>query len=235
MLPYTIGNYLAPMLNKPTPGVDHPEFKAAEAEARNRYQRYLDIQGTRSPDWFHRELGKIMWDNCGMARSKESLEKALQEIPVLREEFYRELLYLGHAAALYAARSPAYTTPDVDAIGDKERAPRRVDRRDVVKIRPYGIGVFGGVLQPVQSEVVVILDADAEDHALLLRGIASFAGGCGFAVLYNSSTRTVLVVGVLALLGNELRRMASDAYAQGRDPLDDTTEAATRRAARGTP
>ena len=70
VLPYTIGNYLAPMLNKPTPGVDHPEFKAAEAAARQRFQGYLDIKGTRSPDQFHRELGKIIWDYCGMERTE---------------------------------------------------------------------------------------------------------------------------------------------------------------------
>ena len=60
VLPYTIGNYLAPMLNKPIPGTDHPGFLAAETEARNRFQRFLDVKGTRSPDWFHRELGKII-------------------------------------------------------------------------------------------------------------------------------------------------------------------------------
>ncbi|MEP7047451.1 MAG: fumarate reductase/succinate dehydrogenase flavoprotein subunit, partial [Ilumatobacteraceae bacterium] len=65
VLPYTVGNYLAPLLGKPTPGIDHPEFKAAEAAAGARFQGYLDIKGTRSPDHFHRELGKIIWDYCG--------------------------------------------------------------------------------------------------------------------------------------------------------------------------
>ena len=95
VLPYTIGNYLAPMLNKPMPGVDHPEFKAAEAEARNRYQQYLDIKGTRSPDWFHRELGKIIWDYCGMERTEQGLEKALSELPPLYEEFKKDLRVTG--------------------------------------------------------------------------------------------------------------------------------------------
>ena len=73
VLPYTIGNYLAPLLGKTAPGIDHPEFKAAEAAARQRFQGYLDIQGTRSPDWFHRELGKIIWDYCGMERTEQGL------------------------------------------------------------------------------------------------------------------------------------------------------------------
>ena len=67
-------------------------FQAAEAEVRDNTNRLLKAKGTRSVDDFHRDLGNIMWDNCGMARSKESLEKALQEIPVLREEFYRARL-----------------------------------------------------------------------------------------------------------------------------------------------
>ena len=70
VLPYTIGNGLAPLLNKPTPGVDHPAFKQAEQEATDRFRRYLEIGGTRSPDWFHRELGKIIWDYCGMERTE---------------------------------------------------------------------------------------------------------------------------------------------------------------------
>jgi succinate dehydrogenase / fumarate reductase flavoprotein subunit len=69
VLPYTIGNYLAPMLNQPIPGTDHPEFKAAEQAARDRFAGYVNNQGTRSPDHFHRELGKIIWDYCGMERT----------------------------------------------------------------------------------------------------------------------------------------------------------------------
>ena len=87
VLPYTIGNYLAPLLNKPIPGTDHPEFKRVEQAARDRFERYLSIKGTRSPDWFHRELGKIIWDYCGMERTAEGLEKALSELPALYAEF----------------------------------------------------------------------------------------------------------------------------------------------------
>ena len=71
VLPYTIGNYLAPMLNKPIPGTDHPEFAAAEAGGPRALRAATStIGGTRSPDYFHRELGKIIWDYCGMERTE---------------------------------------------------------------------------------------------------------------------------------------------------------------------
>ncbi|MGA0064300.1 MAG: fumarate reductase/succinate dehydrogenase flavoprotein subunit [Ilumatobacteraceae bacterium] len=95
VLPYTIGNGLAPLLNKTIPGTDHPEFKAAEQAARDRFNGYLAVNGTRSPDWFHRELGKIIWDYCGMERSQAGLEKAIGEIPALYEEFKKDLRVTG--------------------------------------------------------------------------------------------------------------------------------------------
>ena len=100
VLPYTMGNYLAPMLNKPIPGVDHPEFQAAEHAARERFSRYLDVRGTRSPDQFHRELGRIVWDYCGMDRNAEGLEKALGEIPALYEEFQADLRVTGDGSSV---------------------------------------------------------------------------------------------------------------------------------------
>ncbi len=91
ILPYTLADYLAGLLGtRPLP-TDHPAFKQVEAEVADRVKRLLAIRGTRSPDYFHRELGKIMWDLCGMERSAEGLQKALTEIPALREEFYRDL------------------------------------------------------------------------------------------------------------------------------------------------
>jgi succinate dehydrogenase flavoprotein subunit len=95
VLPYTLGNYLAPMLNKPIPGTDHDAFKAAESAARERFGHYLDIGGHKSPDHFHRELGKIIWDYCGMERNEAGLEKALAEIPALYDEFQRDLRVTG--------------------------------------------------------------------------------------------------------------------------------------------
>ncbi|CAN5547953.1 fumarate reductase/succinate dehydrogenase flavoprotein subunit [soil metagenome] len=95
VLPNTIGNHLAPKLNTPIPDTDHPEFVAAEQAARDRFNGYLNIGGTRSPDDFHRELGRIVWDYCGMERTAEGLDKALSEIPALYEEFCKDLRVTG--------------------------------------------------------------------------------------------------------------------------------------------
>jgi len=95
VLPYTIGNYLAPLLGTSPLGSDEPVFAEAEANVGDDIKRLLSTNGSRSVDWFHRELGKIVWDNCGMARSKETLDKALADIPALREEFHRDVRVLG--------------------------------------------------------------------------------------------------------------------------------------------
>ena len=95
VLPYTIGNGLAPLLGKSMPGIDHPEFKAAEEAARDRFNAYLAINGTKSPDYFHRELGKIIWDYCGMERTEEGLKKALELLPALYQEFKTDLRVTG--------------------------------------------------------------------------------------------------------------------------------------------
>jgi succinate dehydrogenase / fumarate reductase flavoprotein subunit len=117
VLPYTMGSYLAPMLNQPIPGTDHPEFQRAEAEARERYGRYLDIRGTRSPDWFHRELGKIIWDHCGMERTAEGLSKALAEIPALYAEFQSDLRVTGTGDTLNQTLEKAGRVDDFFQLG----------------------------------------------------------------------------------------------------------------------
>ncbi len=95
VLPYTISNGLAPLLNKSIPTTDHPAFKEAENEAKARFSGYLSVKGKRSPDWFHRELGKIIWDYCGMERTKEGLQKALTDLPTLYQEFKTDLRVTG--------------------------------------------------------------------------------------------------------------------------------------------
>ena len=117
VLPYTIGNELAPMLNKAVPGTDHPEFKKAEEEARNRYNGYLAVNGTKSPDFFHRELGKIIWDYCGMERTQQGLEKALSEIPALYEEFQKDLKVTGDANSLNQTLEKAGRVDDFFQLG----------------------------------------------------------------------------------------------------------------------
>jgi succinate dehydrogenase / fumarate reductase flavoprotein subunit len=99
VIPYTIGHYLASTkLEKVT--TEHPEFVAAREAVEARTKKLLSINGKRTVDSFHRELGKIMWDKCGMARTAEGLKQALQEIPKLREEFWRDVKVPGTGAEL---------------------------------------------------------------------------------------------------------------------------------------
>jgi len=112
VLPYTVPNYLAGMLGDPVVPTDDPAFTEAEAGVRDHVARLLSVKGTRSVDHFHRELGKIMWDHCGMARSQASLEKALGEIPALRQEFDKDLRLLGSADTLNQALEKAGRVAD---------------------------------------------------------------------------------------------------------------------------
>jgi succinate dehydrogenase / fumarate reductase flavoprotein subunit len=99
VIPATLPNYLASQ----KPGgvtTDHAEFRKIEDEVRLRTKTLLDINGKRSASSFHRELGLLIWDNCGMARSKESLTAALKRIPELREEFWKNLSVLGSGQGL---------------------------------------------------------------------------------------------------------------------------------------
>ena len=99
VIPYTIGDYLAS--NKlETVTTDHPEFVAARQAVEARTQKLLSINGTRTVDSFHRELGRILWDKCGMARDAAGLKQALVEIPRLREEFWRNVKVPGVGAEL---------------------------------------------------------------------------------------------------------------------------------------
>lgn len=92
--PPTIADYLA--TNKPAPiSTAHPEVVSTLAAVEERTKKLLSIRGKRSAEWFYRELGKIMWDRCGMARSREGLEQALREIPTLREELWRDVFVPG--------------------------------------------------------------------------------------------------------------------------------------------
>ena len=95
VLPSTISSGLAPLLGKTMPGIDHPAFKEAEKQAKDRFTGYLNTKGKRSPDWFHRELGKIIWDKCGMERTKEGLREALTDLPALYNEFQTDLRVTG--------------------------------------------------------------------------------------------------------------------------------------------
>jgi succinate dehydrogenase flavoprotein subunit len=95
VLPNTITDYLAGVLGDPPVPTSDPVFAAVESEVDERVRTLLAVNGSRSVDWFHRELGKVLWDNCGMERSADSLKKALGEIPPLRAEFHADVRVLG--------------------------------------------------------------------------------------------------------------------------------------------
>ncbi|MDZ4825681.1 MAG: fumarate reductase/succinate dehydrogenase flavoprotein subunit [Actinomycetota bacterium] len=95
VLPYTIGEYLAPLLGNNAVPTDDPAFVAAEKQVNDVTQQMLSINGNKTVDEIHKELGKVMWDNCGMSRTEQSLQKALSEIPAIRDEFWKNVRVLG--------------------------------------------------------------------------------------------------------------------------------------------
>jgi succinate dehydrogenase / fumarate reductase flavoprotein subunit len=111
VIPYTIGNYLATQMNKKI-SLDRPEFAAARKEVQKRIERLLSIKGKRTVSSFHRELGLLVWEKCGMARSEASLKEALQKIPVLREEFWQNVNVLGEGAEFNQALEQAGRVAD---------------------------------------------------------------------------------------------------------------------------
>lgn len=117
VLPYTIGNYLATTGGKKVT-TDHPEFKKAEAEVHSRTSKLLGIKGKRTVDSFHRELGLIMWDKCGMARNRAGLEEALEKIPMLREEFWQNVTVTGSGEELNQALEKAGRVADFLEFGE---------------------------------------------------------------------------------------------------------------------
>jgi len=107
----TIADYLASQKFSPVDAT-HPAFREAEAQVASRTKRFLSIRGTRTVDSFHRELGNIMWEYCGMSRNEEGLRTALRLIPELREEFWRDVNVPGSADTLNQALEKAGRVAD---------------------------------------------------------------------------------------------------------------------------
>ena len=97
VIPYTIGKFLSEEIRTPQFTTDLPEFDAAEKETHDRINNLLKIKGSQSVESFHRRLGKIVWEYCGMSRNAEGLNKGRQMIRELREEFYRDVFIPGEA------------------------------------------------------------------------------------------------------------------------------------------
>ena len=91
VLPYTIGDYLSDDISTGPIANDTEEFLAAETEAKQKLEFFVNNKGSKSVDYFHKKLGKIMWNKCGMARNKKDLESAISEISKLRKEFWSEV------------------------------------------------------------------------------------------------------------------------------------------------
>jgi succinate dehydrogenase / fumarate reductase flavoprotein subunit len=117
ILPYTIGDYLA-SARLETVDTSHPAFRDAEAEANSRLGRLLAINGTRSVDSFHKELGNILWEKCGMARDRAGLEEALRRIPEVRAEFWENVKVPGSAATLNQSLEKAGRVADFLEFGE---------------------------------------------------------------------------------------------------------------------
>jgi len=95
ILPATIANYLATQKPDRRPSTDHASFRGAEETVRGILKRLLDCRGRRTPTQFHKALGKILWEHCGMARNRAGLEQAIQQIRSLREEYWRNVTVAG--------------------------------------------------------------------------------------------------------------------------------------------
>jgi succinate dehydrogenase / fumarate reductase flavoprotein subunit len=117
IIPYTIGHYLASQHPAPV-STDAPPFQEAIGQVTARVKTLLGIRGKRTVDSFHRELGKLMWDDCGMSRNAKGLQNALARIPALREEFWRNVNVLGDGGELNQSLEKAGRVADFLDLGE---------------------------------------------------------------------------------------------------------------------
>jgi succinate dehydrogenase / fumarate reductase flavoprotein subunit len=117
VIPATIGDYLAQMPNEKVPA-DHPEFQKAAKEVKERIDKLLSIKGSRTVDDFHRALGKIMWEKCGMARNAKGLKEAKVEIQKLRDDYWKDVKVLGVNEELNMTLEKALRVADFMELGE---------------------------------------------------------------------------------------------------------------------
>ncbi|MDX1632676.1 MAG: succinate dehydrogenase (quinone) flavoprotein subunit, partial [Thermoanaerobaculia bacterium] len=117
VIPYTIGDHLARHLGEEKMSTDHVAFRDAEQEVRDRVERLLAIDGSRTVDTFHRELGKILWERCGMSRTAEGLDEALEQIEELEEEYWSDVNVAGSAEDLNQSLEKAGRVADFFELG----------------------------------------------------------------------------------------------------------------------
>jgi succinate dehydrogenase / fumarate reductase flavoprotein subunit len=118
VLPYTIGDALASEIRTGPISTELPEFVEAEKSVKEQISRFANNKGTKSVDYFHKKLGKIMWDKCGMARNEKGLKEAIQEIKELREEFWKEVRVPGDINGLNPELEKAGRVADFIELGE---------------------------------------------------------------------------------------------------------------------
>jgi succinate dehydrogenase / fumarate reductase flavoprotein subunit len=118
VIPYTIGAYLASEIRTGKISTDHEAFVKTEQEVRERIEKLISIQGKTSPELFHRRLGKIMWDKCGMARNEQGLKEAIVEIRALRKEFWSDVKVMGTASYFNPELDKANRVADFIELGE---------------------------------------------------------------------------------------------------------------------
>jgi succinate dehydrogenase / fumarate reductase flavoprotein subunit len=118
VVPYTMGNYLADEIRtKPIP-TDHPAFVEAENAVRQRIEKLMSIKGSQTVESFHKRLGKIMWDKCGMARNAKGLQEAITEIQQLKEEFWKNVRIPGDINEMNPELDKANRVADFIELGE---------------------------------------------------------------------------------------------------------------------
>jgi succinate dehydrogenase / fumarate reductase flavoprotein subunit len=117
ILPYTIGDSLANDIRTGPIPTNTPEFDAAEKEVRERIEKFANNKGTKSVDYFHKKLGKIMWDKCGMARNEQGLKEAIEELKALKEEFWNDVRVPGDINGLNPELEKAGRVADFIELG----------------------------------------------------------------------------------------------------------------------
>ncbi len=118
VVPYTIGNYLADDIATTAIPTSHPEFEAAESKVKQRLERLMNIKGKQSVESFHKRLGKIMWEKCGMARNAQGLTEAITEIQALKKEFWSDLRIPGAIDEMNSELDKAGRVADFIELGE---------------------------------------------------------------------------------------------------------------------
>ena len=118
VIPYTLGNYLADEIRTNSIPTDHPAFVEAEKSANDRIQKLMSIKGKQTVESFHKRLGKIIWDKCGMARSEEGLKQAIEEVRALKKEFWSDVRIPGEINQMNQELDKAGRVADFIELGE---------------------------------------------------------------------------------------------------------------------